>query len=155
MDNYYNILGVKATATEKELRDAYLKLIKKYHPDQFKGDKVFAEDISATINLAYTVLSEPDKRAEYDRKLEVFSKQGKVDVEDHIKAARVYEKQNLKKAKINKDLNQEPLNIEKKTHTKPVDMERKQLLKELSALRGLIIFLLLIIGLLFFAYINS
>lgn len=63
---YYEILGVKRNASSAEIKDAYKKLIKKYHPDLYNGDKDFAEKKAKEINVAYDVLSNEEKRKEYD-----------------------------------------------------------------------------------------
>jgi len=64
--DYYEILGVKKTATEAELKKAYRDLAKKFHPDKHKGDKA-AENKFKEISEAYAVLSDKDKREQYDR----------------------------------------------------------------------------------------
>jgi molecular chaperone DnaJ len=64
--DYYQILGVPRDADEKEIKAAYRKLARKYHPDVNPGDKV-AEEKFKEINEAYQVLSDPEKRAAYDR----------------------------------------------------------------------------------------
>jgi DnaJ-class molecular chaperone len=64
--DYYATLGVSKTATEKEIRTAYRKLARKYHPDVNPGDKA-AETKFKEIQQAYDVLNDPDKRAKYDR----------------------------------------------------------------------------------------
>jgi molecular chaperone DnaJ len=64
--DYYEILGVKKNATEAELKKAYRELAKKYHPDKNKGNKD-AENRFKEISEAYAVLSDSDKRAQYDR----------------------------------------------------------------------------------------
>ena len=67
--NYYEILNVKRDATQKEIRQSYKALIKKYHPDIFEGDKKEAELRSMEINAAYDVLSNVEARNEYDLSL--------------------------------------------------------------------------------------
>lgn len=66
--DYYEVLGVKRDATEKEIKTAYRKLARKHHPDLHPGDeKAAAEEKFKQINEAYEVLSDPEKRAKYDR----------------------------------------------------------------------------------------
>jgi curved DNA-binding protein len=64
--DYYTTLGVPRSADEKEIKKAYRKLAQQYHPDKNPGDKS-AEQRFKEINEAYTVLSDADKRAKYDR----------------------------------------------------------------------------------------
>lgn len=63
---HYEILGIRKTATTDEIKTAYKQLVKKYHPDVYPGDKTFAEKKTQEINAAYDVLSDPDKKREYD-----------------------------------------------------------------------------------------
>jgi molecular chaperone DnaJ len=62
----YEVLGVKRDASEKEIRSAYRRLARQYHPDVNPGDKG-AEDKFKEINSAHEVLSDPDKRKKYDK----------------------------------------------------------------------------------------
>lgn len=64
--SYYDILGVKKDAPEDEIKKAYRALAKKYHPDKNKGNKD-AENKFKEISEAYAVLSDAEKRAQYDR----------------------------------------------------------------------------------------
>jgi len=64
--DYYEILGVPRTAGDAELKKAYRQLAMQYHPDRNPGDKQ-AEDRFKEASEAYAVLSDPDKRAQYDR----------------------------------------------------------------------------------------
>lgn len=65
-ENLYKVLGVAKGASEEELRSAYRKLAKQYHPDANPDDKV-AEERFKRISGAYDILSDKDKRARYDR----------------------------------------------------------------------------------------
>ena len=64
--DYYETLGVSKTASEEEIRSAFRKLARKYHPDVAK-DKKTAEEKFKEINEAYEVLSDPEKRKKYDQ----------------------------------------------------------------------------------------
>ena len=63
--DYYNALGVKRDANEAEIKQAFRKLARKYHPDVAKNKKE-AEEKFKEINEAHEVLSDPDKRRRYD-----------------------------------------------------------------------------------------
>ncbi|MCD7727875.1 MAG: molecular chaperone DnaJ [Ruminococcus sp.] len=64
--DYYEVLGVSKGATEEELKKAFRKLAKQYHPDLHPGDKDCEEKFKEA-NEAYEVLSDPEKRARYDQ----------------------------------------------------------------------------------------
>ena len=64
--DYYEILGVDKDASQKEIKKAYRKLAKKYHPDMNKDDPDTSEKFKE-ISEAYEILSDPDKRKRYDR----------------------------------------------------------------------------------------
>jgi DnaJ-class molecular chaperone len=77
----YTVLGVKRDASDDELRKAFRKLAKKYHPDLNPGKKE-AEVKFKAINSAYDLLSDKEKRARFDR--------GEIDAEGHERADRTY-----------------------------------------------------------------
>ena len=60
--NYYDVLGVKKTATQEEIKKAYRELCKKYHPDKNGGDDTKIKE----VNEAYATLGDEDKRKQYD-----------------------------------------------------------------------------------------
>ena len=64
--DYYEVLGVDKNATEQEIKKAYRRLARKYHPDVNKDDENATEKFKE-INEAYEVLKDPDKRAQYDQ----------------------------------------------------------------------------------------
>ena len=64
--DYYQVLGLKKSATPEEIKKAYRKLAVKYHPDKNPGNKE-AEEKFKEINEAYAVLSDPQKKAQYDQ----------------------------------------------------------------------------------------
>ena len=63
--DYYKTLGVERNATASEIKKSYRKLALKYHPDTTKGNKTLEEKFKS-INEAYAVLSDPEKRKQYD-----------------------------------------------------------------------------------------
>ncbi|MEO7168664.1 MAG: DnaJ C-terminal domain-containing protein [Spartobacteria bacterium] len=66
--DYYETLGVAKTASADEIKSAFRKLARKHHPDVAKAkEKAAAEEKFKTINEAYEVLSDPEKRAKYDQ----------------------------------------------------------------------------------------
>ena len=65
--DYYEVLGVTRTCDEDELKRAYRKLALKFHPDKNPDTRVEAEERFKEISQAYQILSDPQRRAQYDR----------------------------------------------------------------------------------------
>ena len=66
MRNFYEIFEVVRSASAEEIKIAYRKLASTYHPDKYPGNTKFAEDMMRHINAAFGVLSDSNKRAQYD-----------------------------------------------------------------------------------------
>ena len=64
--DYYDVLGVSRGASAEEIKKAYRKVALKYHPDRNQGDKAAEEKFKEAAE-AYEVLSDPQKRAQYDQ----------------------------------------------------------------------------------------
>src|SRR6516225_3202160 len=75
--DYYKTLGVDKKATEKDIRQAYRKLARKYHPDVNPGD-TSAEEKFKEINEANEVLSDPEKRKKYDELSAYYQQYGRM-----------------------------------------------------------------------------
>lgn len=73
MKDYYKILGVNRNASEKQIKEAYHRLAHKYHPDKKSGDEAKFKE----INEAYQILSNAEKRTQYDRFGQVFEGQAR------------------------------------------------------------------------------
>lgn len=65
--DYYEVLGVDKNASEAELKKAYKKMARKYHPDLNRDDPKAAEEKFKEVNEAYDVLKDPQKKAQYDQ----------------------------------------------------------------------------------------
>lgn len=78
-ETYYDVLGVSRTATEEEIKSAFRKMAREFHPDKTpnasRAVQMLIEEKFKDINEAYTVLSDPVQRATYDKLLVDLSKQ--------------------------------------------------------------------------------
>lgn len=71
MKNYYEILEVNPKASKEIIEKAYKVLIKKYHPDLYKGEsRIYAEEQTRQINEAYKILSDEFLREQYNKEIE-------------------------------------------------------------------------------------
>ena len=70
---YYDLLNVNRADGPDNVRAAYRRLAQKYHPDR-RGGSAEAQRVMAALNEAYSVLSDPRQRAEYDRRIELASR---------------------------------------------------------------------------------
>lgn len=70
MQNYYEVLKVKKTASSAEIKKAYHALASKYHPDKHPENQKYAEDRMKEINIAHEVLLNPESRQKYDESLQ-------------------------------------------------------------------------------------
>jgi len=66
--NHYLLLGIPETADQRQIKNVYRELAKRFHPDRNKGSEAAAE-LFRQVNLAYRVLSDPKRRARYDAQL--------------------------------------------------------------------------------------
>ena len=71
--NHYETLGISQDATQAEVKQAYRRLVKKFHPDKKPQDSLRNHDQIARINGAYEVLGDPQHRQIYDRHLHAAS----------------------------------------------------------------------------------
>lgn len=71
----YELLGVPRESSQDDIRNAHRKLVRRYHPDANPGDR-HAEERFKEIQQAYEILSDPERRREYDRKIRASSRRG-------------------------------------------------------------------------------
>lgn len=88
MDNYnqtqnlYEFLGVHQNANQNEIKSAYREKLKKWHPDKNPHRKEVAEEMTKILNQAYSILSDPEQRKNYDKMLRFTKKQKFNDIND-------------------------------------------------------------------------
>lgn len=150
MQNYYEILNISKDSTDDEIKKAYLTMIKKYHPDIYQGDKVFAEQQTSLITEAYTTLKNKELRMKYDRK--TFTNQPSRENENQAKnKAENIKPQKPKKQQEKKQTNKANKNSEKKEkNTENLTPEQKQAKNQKLILDLAIVALLLLLFLLIF-----
>jgi len=68
--NYYELLGIDSTASQEEIKQAYLRKVKEWHPDKNLERTQEAEEKTKVLNEAYHILSDPERRKTYDRMLQ-------------------------------------------------------------------------------------
>lgn len=69
---HYDVLQVSRRSEQADLRAAYRRMAQRYHPDKLGGSRD-AERVMAALNEAYAVLSDPERRAAYDRQIELYA----------------------------------------------------------------------------------
>ena len=153
--DYYEILGVSKTATDDELKKAYRKLAKKYHPDlQNNSD---CQDKMRQINEAYEILSNDFKRREYDEKI----KRQSVSIEEYN---RIIQENNRLKKDLKRVVNQREMSqnqgrleemsimqryyeqIKKATKQPQMRYERKKTKISLEKIKKIVIYIAILIG---------
>ncbi len=102
MENYYEILEVSPIASKEIIDKAYKTLAKKYHPDANTEDKKqWAEEKFKKINEAYETISDKEKRAEYDKRLEAEKEQKLVETENlKTKYQKLYEQNQILRSQL-------------------------------------------------------
>ena len=95
--DYYELLGISIFASQEEIKAGYIKKIKQYHPDTYKGNKTEAENITAGINEGYAILSDPKQKEVYDKKYGFDIQRQSI-----LKAQEKFEKKQQKKNKKEK-----------------------------------------------------
>ena len=100
MENYYKTLGVSRHSNMEEIKRAYFKILKTYHPDVYTGDKQYGEKVTTDANIAYTFLCEPSNKRRLDNYLENIEKQNnKKENESATKTNKQTQTANIKQKK--------------------------------------------------------
>jgi curved DNA-binding protein CbpA len=106
--NYYEILGLKRSSSQDEIKKAFRKLASKYHPDKYPENSKFAEDMMKQINIAYQVLSDVDKKIAYD---EWLNSQNKSDWESQSSSDKKKDHKPQKNNSLNDDVLSKTVNL--------------------------------------------
>lgn len=102
--DYYKLLGVSSSATQEEIKKAFFRLAKKYHPDRHRGDNTGSYEAKfAQINEAYNLLKDEASKDEYDKKYRDLGRKSKRSAHEKYQAEELYHTA-LKAIKI-KDVN--------------------------------------------------
>ncbi len=138
MKNYYEILGVSQKSSIDEIKKSYLSKIKKYHPDVFVGDKIFAEKQTALINEAFATLKDEHLRANYDYKL---FKQSQEKAKQKPKEKQSQSKQDTQEKKEHTEQKQTskqtpPKDTKEKEQQKPKSQQEKHAEKSPKSVRA-------------------
>jgi len=109
--DYYEVLQISPAANQKDLKKAYLKLAKQYHPDIYKG---INQDHFKKANEAFTLLKNPLKRKEYNRKMKILRMKHQQDFKDfdqntaeHGFDSEAYQKMKRKTSKVREEIDPE------------------------------------------------
>jgi len=106
--NYYEILGLKRSSSQDEIKKAFRKLASKYHPDKYPENSKFAEDMMKQINIAYQVLSDLDKKIAYD---EWLNSQNKSNSESQTSSSKKKDRESQKNNSSNDNLLSKTINL--------------------------------------------
>lgn len=97
MKNYYEILEVDSSASTREIKLQFISKMKAYHPDVYKGDRQYAENMTVSLLEAYNTLKDPKLRSAYDKKNHIKIKKN---IKKPNEAFRTVEKKEENPAKI-------------------------------------------------------
>lgn len=140
MKNFYEVLNIKKTADQNEIKSAFINLVKKYHPDTFDGDKDFAIKMTSQITEAYNTLKDKTLRKKYD---------------DIILATEQSLNPKQKEQKEKQTLKQNPTKIQPETLVKEkTNLINKQTMGYDIAI-GVLVLLLILVIILFFVWISN
>ena len=90
--DHYQTLGITRKANEKDIKAAYRQLARKYHPDR---NSIVSDDIMKNINIAFEILSDPEKKNEYDNSISDIVQNTNKNFETHNKVNNVNEYQEI------------------------------------------------------------
>ena len=105
MKDYYEILGISQNASVNEVKTAYIELISKYHPENFKGEaKEIVEQRIEEVKEAYSILSDDFLRNQYNKEMGIISNVKKINRKDNLETRKIDEKiEEVEKPKTKKE----------------------------------------------------